>query len=291
MSIATLEDLMPTVNFASRATTQAAMDWGVRLIPDCQLVYVVSGQAQLTVGSNHYIVRGGECVYYGPECPHRLSADGMTDYYSVHFDWKQSSSLPVHPAHRIRFLEQDGLIGDTRNPILDIPPFGDVLLPTRFTVSGLEPILTRIVKEYELEQPGYSVTLRGLMIQALTLVFRQLLDKGTARKSHNRIDPAIQAMQEHPGRNWAVSELAAMCGYHPVHFAKLFKEEMGLLPKHYIIGERIKRAKRELLHGEKVEVISETLGFASIHYFSHQFKRLTGLTPTEFRMHGRPPET
>jgi AraC-like DNA-binding protein len=291
MSIGKLDDLMPTVNFASRATTQVAMDWGVRVIPDCQLVYVVSGQAELTVGQSRYIVRGGECVYYGPECPHRLSAEGMTDYFSLHFEWRQTSSLPIHPAHRIRYLGPDGLDGESRNPVLDIPPFGDVALPTRFSVSGLEPILTRIVKEYELEQPGYSTTLRGLMIQALSLVFRQLLDKGTMRKTLGRIDPAIQAMQEHPGKNWAVSELAAMCGYHPIHFAKLFKEEIGLLPKHYIIGERIKRAKRALLQGEKVEVISEKLGFTSIHYFSHQFKRLTGLTPTEFRMHGRPPET
>ncbi|TFE29442.1 helix-turn-helix domain-containing protein [Cohnella luojiensis] len=289
MSFRTLDDLLPTVNFASRATAMPGADWGVRLIPDCQLVYVVSGQAELTVGRHTYDIRAGECVYYDSEIPHRLLSVGTTDYYSVHFVWRQTSSLPVHPGHSIQYLDRQFLDGEPRYPEIEIPPYGEVTFPTKLTISGLEPILTKLVKEYELEQPGYTGILRALMLQALSIIFRQLLDKDSTHKSYGRIDPAIQAMQEQPGKNWAVSELAAMCGYHPIHFAKLFKEEIGLLPKHYIIGERIKRAKRALLQGEKVEAISERLGFTSIHYFSHQFKKLTGLTPTEFRMHGRPP--
>ncbi|RED64901.1 helix-turn-helix domain-containing protein [Cohnella lupini] len=291
MSIRALDELMPTVNFASRATALPGTDWGVRLIPDCQLVYVVSGHAELNVGECFYEIRAGECVYYDGEIPHRLLALGTTDYYSIHFQWTRHSSRPLHPGHSIRYMEPRDLIGKPLHPKVEIPDIGEFTLPTKWSPSGLEPIFTKIVKEYELEQPGYGVSLRALMMQALSLIFRQLVGQRSEQRSRSRIDPAIQAMQEQPGKNWAVSELAAICGYHPIHFAKLFKEEIGLLPKHYIIGERIKLAKRALLQGEKVEALSERLGFTSIHYFSHQFKHLTGLTPTEFRMHGRPPES
>lgn len=290
MPMRTLDDLMPTVNFASRAKTQGDTDWGVRIIPDCQFLYVVSGHARLFVGQRQYLIHAGECAYFDSESPHWLFAEGLTDYFSVHFDWHQASSVPVHPAHRIQLADREALIGEPINPVLELPPYGEVTLPTLFTVSGLERILTRIVIEYELEQPGFALTLRGLLMQLLSLIFRQLLDKGARLQASSRIEPAIQAMQEHPGKNWAVSELASLCGYHPIHFAKLFKEEIGLLPKQYIIAERIKGAKRALLHGGKLETISEELGFTSIHYFSHQFKRLTGLTPTEFRMYGHSPK-
>ncbi|MCD9020777.1 helix-turn-helix transcriptional regulator [Cohnella silvisoli] len=290
MAIRTMDDIMPTVNFASRSTAPPGTNWGVRIIPDNQLFFVVSGHAELVIGQHKYTIRAGECVYYGPECAHWLSAVDATDYFSVHFEWFHHSTFPIHPGNRIQYPGKESLGIEPYNPKLDLPPYGEITLPTKLSISGLEPILTRMVKEYELEQPGYALTLRALMMQILSLVFRQLVSNESTSKSYGRIEPAIQAMQEQPGKNWAVSELAAMCGYHPIHFAKLFKEEIGLLPKNYVIGERIKRAKRALLQEEKVEVISERLGFTSIHYFSHQFKRLTGLTPTEFRMHGRPPE-
>jgi len=289
MTIQKLEDLQPTVNFASRAVTPGDMDWEIRAIPDCQLFYVVSGYAELTVGGRTYTIRPGECVYYGPECPHRLFAAGKTDYYSVHFHWAIPSSEPVHPAHRIRHLGPEELIGRTNNPRIEVPGRGVTAIPTHMSVSGLEPLLTKIVKEYELELPGYSVALRGLMTQTLTVLIRQLSEDRIFLGASGRIEPAITAMQEQPGRNWAVAELAALCGYHPIHFAKLFKEEIGLLPKQYVIGERIKQAKRALLHGEKLESLADRLGFTSIHYFSHQFKKHTGLTPTEFRMQGKLP--
>ncbi|RKP53025.1 AraC family transcriptional regulator [Cohnella endophytica] len=289
MTTSSLDDLMPTVNFANRATTQTDTDWGARIIPDCQLVYVVSGQAELFIGGKSYTIRTGECVYYGPECPHALSAPIGTDYYSVHFEWRKETAIPVHPGHHILYADDAELSSATLSQTsIVIVPYGEVTFPTHMTVSGLEPILAKIVKEYEFERPGYGLALRGLMMQAIVHILRQLLDIGKPPVTRGRIEPAIVAMHDEPGRNWAVSELAALCGYHPIHFAKLFKEELGLLPKHYIIGERIKLAKRALLNGEKIEALSERLGFTSLHYFSHQFKRVTGLTPSEFRMLGRP---
>ncbi|XID92686.1 helix-turn-helix domain-containing protein [Paenibacillaceae bacterium WGS1546] len=288
MTIRSLDELAPTVNFASRATTSADTKWGRRVIPDSQLFYVVSGYAELSIGGKTYGIRGGECALYGPECPHELFAAERTDYYSIHFHWRHESTAPVHPGLSIRAAGREEPDLRPVRPAPDIPPYGPSPLPTLLTVFGLEPIMTKIVKEYELEQPGYGAALRGLMTQALTHVFRQLLNvRAASSDAGNKIEPAIAAMQEEPGRNWTVAELAAMCGYHPIHFSKLFKEEIGLLPKQYVIGERIKQAKRALLHGEKIDSLAERLGFTSIHYFSHQFKKLTGLTPTEFRMQGK----
>jgi len=287
MTLHSLENLQPTVNFASRATTSDDMDWDYRVIPDHQLFCVVSGYAELTVAGRTHAIRPGECVHYGPECPHRLIAAARTDYFSVHFHWTVSSPAPVHPAHRIRYPGPEELAGSPDNPLVEVPGHGVTAVPTHMSLTGLEPLLTRIVQEYELELPGYSVAMRGLLTQALTLLVRQLSDVRPAPGTGGRIEPAIAAMREEPGRNWAVSELAALCGYHPIHFAKLFKEEIGLLPKQYVIAERVKQAKRALLRGEKAEALAERLGFTSVHYFSHQFKKHTGLTPTEFRMQGK----
>lgn len=286
MYTGTLDMITPTVNFSARATAEAGTDWGYRKIPDNQLFYVVSGCAELEIGGQKVAIRPGECVCYGPECQTKLTAIRTTDYISVHFHWHASSPLPVHPGLQIKYGDP-GSISAPQLSVFHIPSYGEVKIPTLLTIAGLEPILSKMVNEYESELPGYTLTLRSLMMQAITLICRQLLGNDLVQGSRNKIEPAIQAMQDEPCINWSVAALASLCGYHPVHFTKLFKHEMGVTPKHFIIRERIKRAKLSLLQGEKLELIAERFGFKSLHYFSYQFKQETGLTPTEFRMNGR----
>ncbi|CAI6052395.1 helix-turn-helix transcriptional regulator [Cohnella sp. JJ-181] len=282
-----LEAMMPTVNFANRSAAVAGESWGCRIIPDHQLFYVVSGRAELRMDGRVYGARNGEFVYYGPGYPAQLSVTEPTEYFSLHFHWHHESPEPVHPGYRLRLAEFGEAAGDTGRLVLRGGGREDAVMPTMLSVSGLESLLTRMVREYEQEQPGYAYALRGLMMQAISLIFRQIVGGRGRHARDNKIEQAIQAIQNQPGYNWSVAELAALCGYHPIHFSKLFKIEVGRTPKHYIIGERVRLAKTALLQGEKMESISLRLGFTSVHYFSHQFKRMTGLTPTEFRMHGQ----
>jgi len=287
MSIIELEKICPTVNFAVRQTAEEGENWGIRVIPDCQIMNVITGSAELYINNETYTIRAGECVYYGPDCQTYLKTTEKTDFYSIHFNWQQSSPEPVHPGLGIRFFNSWPPTGDPNNPVLVSGTATELLMPTLFEVPGLEPIWTRMVKEYKGEQPGYSMALRALMMQAITVMYRHMLEGSLVANPNRKIEAAILAMQMQPDYNWTVAELAALCGYHPIHFSKLFKEEAGLTPKHFIIRERVKRAKQALLLGEKMESLSVRLGFKSIHYFSHQFKEVTGLTPSQYRMHGQ----
>ncbi|WP_054024870.1 AraC family transcriptional regulator [Bacillus sp. FJAT-28004] len=287
MSIIELEKIAPTVNFAVRQTAEAGENWGIRVIPDCQIMNVITGSAELYINNETYTIRPGECVYYGPDCQTYLKATEKTDFYSIHFNWQQISPEPVHPSLGIRFFNSWPPLGVSNNPVLVSGTATQLLMPTLFEVPGLEAIWTRMVKEYKGEQPGYTMALRALMMQAITVIYRHMLEGSLTTNVNRKIEAAIQAMQLQPDYNWSVAELAALCGYHPIHFSKLFKEEAGLTPKHFIIRERIKRAKQALLLGEKMESLSIRLGFKSIHYFSHQFKEVTGLTPSQYRMNGQ----
>ncbi|MBP1990125.1 helix-turn-helix transcriptional regulator [Paenibacillus eucommiae] len=285
MKIGLLSGLTPMINFASRTTVAADTDWGIRLIPDWQFFYVVSGEAALQLGPDSYSIRPGECVLYGPESAHQLRTINETDYFSVHFDWHAAAEEPVHPAYRIRYGGLDDMLKQADSYSLDIPGHGEVCIPHHFTAAGLEPVLMQLVREYRMEQPGYTVMLRALQMEIITCIVRSMLRKVQPLSVH-KIGPALQAMRSQPERNWAVAELAELCGYHPIHFSKIFKEEIGRSPKQYMMMERISQAKQALLKGDKIEAIAERLGYTSIHYFSYNFKNETGLTPSEFRQQG-----
>lgn len=71
----------------------------------------------------------------------------------------------------------------------------------------------------------------------------------------------------------------------------LFKQEMGVSPKEYLIEQRIEKAKAFLSsdeHRMTIKEISYAVGFTDPLYFSNVFRERTGRTPTEYRKLKRP---
>ena len=68
------------------------------------------------------------------------------------------------------------------------------------------------------------------------------------------------------------------------HLSGLFSEVTGSTIEHYIIMNKIERVKELLLYDElSLTEISHNLGYSSVAHLSHQFKKVTGLTPTYFK--------
>lgn len=277
-----LPELTPTVNYANRSRAAKGTRWGPRQIPDCQWFYVISGEAALQLGPDTYSIAPGECVFYGAGSPHLLTIERPTDYYSLHFSWQAPTPEPVHPAYRIESLPVRALSQPADRFVLDLPGYAEIAVPHRFSLPGMEPLMDQIVREYEQEQLGFSFRLRALLMELITLAVRHWTARGAAA-SGGKIGPALRAMRERPDRNWSVTELAALCGYHPSYFTQLFYKEAGSKPKQFLVAERVKQAKQRLLRGESMQTIAERLGYSSVHYFSSNFKKETGLTPSEFR--------
>jgi two-component system response regulator YesN len=64
----------------------------------------------------------------------------------------------------------------------------------------------------------------------------------------------------------------------------MFKEETGIPVTEYINMARIKKAKELLANTSlKVYEIAYEVGFNDQHYFSSVFKKIVGLSPTEYR--------
>ena len=73
-------------------------------------------------------------------------------------------------------------------------------------------------------------------------------------------------------------------GFNATYFSSMFKKETDMNFSEYLKKIRIDNAKNMLLDTDQsVEDISYAVGYSDIKYFSRLFKKLTGLTPTEFR--------
>lgn len=85
--------------------------------------------------------------------------------------------------------------------------------------------------------------------------------------------------------NITVQELAEIAYMHPNYFIRLFKQHIGVPPIQYITRRKTEKAKALLMSTKSsVSEIAEHLGFSDLYYFSKQFKKNVGLSPSEFRL-------
>ena len=92
----------------------------------------------------------------------------------------------------------------------------------------------------------------------------------------------LEFIEEHLSETISLSALSAIVHLSPYHFARVFKQALGMAPHRYHMNRRIERAK-VLLADRSVTEVALAVGYAETSSFSSGFRRVTGMTPTEFR--------
>lgn len=109
--------------------------------------------------------------------------------------------------------------------------------------------------------------------------------KKLPRKKENlSVQKAILYIKQNYDKSICLNELGKFVGYTPNHFQRIFTDITGISPQKYLENVRIKNAKFLLSQNElSVADIAFACGFSSQSYFSKIFKKLTLITPNEFK--------
>ena len=99
-----------------------------------------------------------------------------------------------------------------------------------------------------------------------------------------RIGEAISHLETHFQGPIDLDELARIAHMSTRNFMRSFQAAMGNSPIAYLIQIRVNKAASLLRHSENsVTEIAFQVGFSDSNYFTRQFSRLLGVTPTEYR--------
>lgn len=152
----------------------------------------------------------------------------------------------------------------------------------------LNPARTGSFDAYELaELVSEADTICAALTPVKELLFRLdgLYAEGEARPDISKlVEKAVKYIQEHYAADLRLDEVAAHVSVHPVYLCRLFRQEKNSGFKDILTDIRMEKAK-ELLSdiGYKVYEVSMAVGYAKPKYFSNLFKKVTGLTPLEYR--------
>jgi len=236
-----------------------------RTIFDNELIYVWKGSGIFVLNKVESPVKKDDLILLLPGIPHSIRAN-TTDPFKllfVHFD----------------VLLKDGKKYALRN--FGLP--GIMHMPQGLNVRDIFLDLTEEFKEQRL---GYESVMGAYVTLILATAYRHVhglsLDPLRARLVA-KVQAALDYLHANFHRPCSTETLAALVYLHPVYFARVFKQAMGCTPHTYLIKLRIQHAKRLIMNSDlSFTQVAEEVGFKSIHQFSRTFKRIEGLTPSEY---------
>ncbi|MDP2339075.1 MAG: helix-turn-helix domain-containing protein, partial [Bacteroidota bacterium] len=72
--------------------------------------------------------------------------------------------------------------------------------------------------------------------------------------------------------------------YDYTYLANLFSESQGISIEHFLLTHRIEKAKELLVYDElNITEIAERLHYSSVGHLSNQFRKITGLAPSQYK--------
>lgn len=91
-------------------------------------------------------------------------------------------------------------------------------------------------------------------------------------------------VEEHYMEDISVLDIASAFGYSEAYFCKLFKQNFGKNFVTYLTEYRVELAKKALEDLScNVKEVGQRVGYADSNYFTKVFRRITGMSPSEYR--------
>lgn len=244
--------------------------------------YFTAGMGSVNIEGSHYKVEKGSLVLIRPGEVHSFHPHTRQalEAYNVYFDlW----SVPPPNQPRLAFApDQPELAFMTRTKPcseLDSLPACNMIGASSLPADCLHQLC-------QLEYAEYGEEIASSLMRAVLLFLAG--SKGTHPVSDYRITRLMQQMELYPENEFNVEEWCSQTGLQKSQLYKLFRAKAGMAPMAYQSKMRLRKAAILLLETKQtITVISELLGYSSIHHFSKQFSSVYGRSPTEYRQVNR----
>ena len=208
--------------------------------------YVVSGFGSLVLDGRLYKIKKNQAFIIPPDTSYFYQADEFDPWEYI---W-----INFNGAHAAQLLNLKSPVAN-----IDYDYFKDMKSCT----------------EYVGQEADY-------LAGKLFLIIAQLTRKP---QISNYIHMAKTYMETYYAQDISINEMAATIGLDRKYLARIFKKHTNMSMSDFLFDIRMRKASAAISDGEKrVSVISSMVGYDDPLFFSRQFKKYFGLSPSEFIM-------
>jgi two-component system response regulator YesN len=103
-------------------------------------------------------------------------------------------------------------------------------------------------------------------------------------RPYQQVQQATDYIEKHFDRKISLEEVAQHVYLHPTYLSTIIKQETGYTFTDYVTFIRVKKAKQLLKSRLSIKEVAQKVGYSDSNYFCRVFKKVTGITPTDYRI-------
>ena len=226
-----------------------------------------------------YYLQKGSCWYFIDRKSYRLSA-GDIALIPTGVIHKTSYDEPI--SSRTVFNCADSFIPETVRELMMRTPY---FSRTDETAAQVDSLFAQIGKEYE-RPDAYSMdAIRAKVAELFLLIARESLKAHPEKQESPIVEKAVDYIRKHYRETVMLQDVAERCFVSREHLCRVFKRETGFSFTEYLNIYRMQKANAMLTENPKLRVsqVAVSCGFSDSNYFSKQYRKIYGKSPTSER--------
>lgn len=247
------------MNYINFHTCEPGYDIRIAAGVQSSMFFVTEGALTLKLRNSEYVINSGEifCKDVWQQIEIHNQSDKRVSYFVVTFHFEKGDS------------------------------FENYGLDKRFSPNAtqdFEELFTKLYHCYSDRDIACKIREKAILYEILYKIIRLNFVSEAASKNEMQIALAVRYINQNISKKITLEELSGITNYSIPHLRRLFYEKFKISPLNFITGIRIERAK-EIIEIEDLPIaqVSALCGFENSSYFIKQFKKLTGITPKEYK--------
>jgi AraC-like DNA-binding protein len=242
--------------------------------PYYEIYYLLSGKRKMFINHTLYTVDKGSVVIIDKGSLHRTTFITEGSHERVVLNFTDGFIKPLYEE-----FGRETITKCFENVHMAIPVSRRVYL---------EELIQKIKYEYEQRDVFSKTLIRNYLYELIIFLMRYQVYQKNSREEIDETSGKMQEIAKYICKNYesqlTLEEAAKQANMSATYFSKKFKKVTGFGFKEYLNNVRLKEAGHLLLETNKsITDIALMCGFADSNYFGDVFKKLKGISPSQYR--------
>lgn len=245
-----------------------------------EIVYADKGDITVFAEDESFVLKQGNVIFHKPN-----------EWHNIYSEEDASSNVAI-----VSFECNSPGMEFFENKILTVGHDQKIIISkiiSEYTGAFSTPLDNPYTKRLERKKDGLigsEQLVRQYIAELLISFLRQSAPmQHRSQMSVNResamINMLVNYMLDNISTGVTLDELVRYSGSNKTTISAAFRNNFNMSVMEYFINLKINRAKKYLREDNyNISQISDILGYSGIHYFSRQFKKVTGMSPTEYAL-------
>ena len=282
--------LTPYIRTALNSRFHGVWELKERVIFDYEIIFVKEGKICITIDGVKHIGTPNDIFLIKPKQTHDMKVlENMPVWLPhAHFDFfYQENSPQVKVSFRdlSQMSEADMLL--FREDITSGP---DLFIPNKITVSNtayVDSMIMSIIWEHSHPDHIHMLAAKGILLTLLSYILHEQEWQSGQQRSVGKamMENVGNYIHQNADKQIDLDMLSTVFSVNKYHLCRAFCKIYGVSPIKYHKILQVKNAQ-ELIRSTSLSLtqIAEQTGSDSIQSFSRMFKRITGMSPLDYRM-------